>query len=453
MARPSFRRFPGLRLLRWLTTGLCAAGVPLLALGCTKSMSNFLAWGPPAPPEAHAPQGAQAPPYSAFKPAEATAPGVVQAQHTEKPAAPATLPDLPAEPVAVNLDSVMKTAEENNAKIAVARARVHERQVVLNAALSSCVPDLLRKDDYKRASAEAHYWQARAELAATTNEQLQDAAYTYIDLLTARRGVELAREMEGYEKELLRRAENLVKSNETGANVLVEGSKAALAARRQTIAKLRQQADAAAEKLAYLLNLHGRLLPPQREWVPIDLVDATLPADALVEQARANGPGVPELTRLAGAVSAGIGEARLAHRACRAGHVLICARLQAAESKLQQVNLTLDDTRGKLTLGVREAYDAILSGREQVGYLTEEVRHARETYRLANLRLSQGVMGSSQAEVALAVRGVEAAEFSRLAALSALDKAQVRLLLLVGPDHGPGGTCSTELAPRVVVPH
>ena len=454
MARPSFRRFPGPRPPRWLTTGLCAAGVPLLALGCSNSMSNLMDWGPPAPAAAHAPQGAQAAPYTAFKPS-AAAPGVVQAKHTEKSekgAAPAALPDLPpAKVVPVNLDSVMKMTEENNAKIAVARERVNERQVVLDAACDSCVPDLLRKDEYKRASAEARYWQARAELASTTTEQLQDAANTYIDLLTARRGVDLARELEGYEKELLRRAENLVKSNETGANVLVESSKAALASRRQAIARLRQQADAAAEKLAYLLNLHdARPLPPNRDWVPIDLVDATLPVDVLVEQARSNGPGVPELTRVAGAISAGIDEARLAHTACRLGCALICGRLHEAESKLQQVNLTLDDTRGRLTLGVREAYDAILSGREQIGYLTEEVRHARENYRLANLRLTQGVMGSSHAEVAQAVRSIEAAEFSRLGALSALDKAQVRLLLLVGPNGGPGGgACPVTPAPHV----
>jgi outer membrane protein TolC len=469
MARRSFRRFPGPRRLRWLTTGLCAAGVPLLALGCSHSMSNLMEWGPPAAAVAYAPQGAPVTPYAAFKPVTGAAGGVAQAQHTEKEraketakegaketakvAAPTALPDLPAKAVPVNLDSVMKITEENNAKIAVARERVNERQVVLDAALESCVPDLLRKDDFKRAAAEARYWQARAELASTTTAELQDAANAYIDLLTARRGVDLAREMEGYEEKLLRRAENLVKSNETGANILVESSRSALAARRQAIAKLRQQADAAAEKLAFLLNLHdGRPVPPNRDWVPIDLVDATLPLEALVEQARANGPTIPELEQVAAAISAGIDEARLAQRACKLGCALICARLHAAESKLQQTNLTLDDTRGRLTLGVREAYDAILSGREQAGYLTEGVRHARETYRLANLRLEQGVMGATQAEVAQAVRGVESAEFNRLSALSALDKAQVRLLLLIGPNRGPGGAgaCPAAVAPPVV---
>jgi outer membrane protein TolC len=337
----------------------------------------------------------------------------------------------------------------------VARERVNERQVVLDAALESCVPDLLRKDDYKRTAAEARYWQQRAELASTTTEELQDAAYAYIDLLTARRGLDLARELEGYEEKLLRRAEGFVKSKETGADILLQGARAALAARRQNLAKLRQQSDAAAEKLAYLLNLHdGRPVPPNRDWVPIDLVDATLPVEALVEQARANGPTVPELTQVAAAISEGIDQARLAHRACKLGCALICARLLAAESKLEQTNLALDDTRGKLTLGVREAYDAILSGREQVGFLTAEVRHARETYRLADLRLTEGVMGSSQGEVAQAVRGIESAEFNRLGALSALDKAQVRLLLLLGPSRGPGdGACPAAPAPPVSPPH
>jgi outer membrane protein TolC len=469
MASPSFPRFPGLRRLRWLTTGLCAAGVPLLALGCSQSMSNLMDWGP-APPAAHAAPAGPPAPYAAFK-APAPAPGdVVQVSHTQKEApkegtkdtakdaakeaAPASLPELPAQAVPVNLDGVMKTAEENNVKIAAARARVHERQIVLEAAEESCVPDLLRKDDFKEAAALARYWQARAELASTTTEELQDAANTYVDLLTARRGVELAREMEGYEEKLLRRAENLLKSNETGANILVAGSQAALAARRQAVAKLQQQADAAAEKLAFLLNLHdGRPVPPTRDWVPIELVDATLPVEAFVEQARGNGPGVPELEQVAAAIESGIAQARLAHRACNLGCALICARLHAAESRLQQTNLTLADTRGKLRLGVREAYEAILSGREQVGYLTEEVRHARETYRLANLRLEQGVQGATQAEVAQAVRGIEAAEFNRLQALNALDKAQVRLLLLIGPNRGPGGACPAAPAPQAPVPH
>jgi outer membrane protein TolC len=159
------------------------------------------------------------------------------------------------------------------------------------------------------------------------------------------------------------------------------------------------------------------------------------------------------LTQVAAAISSGIAEARLAQVACKLGCPLLSARLHAAESKLQQTNLTIDDTRGRLTLGVREAYDAILSGREQVGYLTVGVRHARETYRLANLRLTEGVMGASQAEVALSIRGIEAAEFNRLGALSALDKAQVRLLLLVGPSRGPGGAACPAATTLPAVAH
>jgi hypothetical protein len=57
--------------------------------------------------------------------------------------------------------------------------------------------------------------------------------------------------------------------------------------------------------------------------------------------------------------------------------------------------------------------------------------------------------------VAQAIRGIESAEFNRLGALSALDKAQVRLLLLLGPNRGPGGAgaCPAAPAPQVAAPH
>jgi len=130
MLRRSPRRFPS---LRWLATGLCAAGVPLLALGCSKSMSNLMDWGP-APAAQAAPPGPAAP-YTALKPPAATTGPVVQAKHAEKgPAKEAALPDLPAQGVPVTLDSVMTMTEANNAKIAVARERVNERQRTSSAA-------------------------------------------------------------------------------------------------------------------------------------------------------------------------------------------------------------------------------------------------------------------------------------------------------------------------------
>jgi len=60
-----------------------------------------------------------------------------------------------------------------------------------------------------------------------------------------------------------------------------------------------------------------------------------------------------------------------------------------AESKRRQVELTYDDLRGKLTLGVVEGREAILSGRVQIEHASEQVRRASESYRLSDLRLKQ----------------------------------------------------------------
>src|SRR5262249_37045246 len=52
-----------------------------------------------------------------------------------------------------------------------------------------------------------------------------------------------------------------------------------------------------------------------------------------------------------------------------------------AESKLQQLYLTHQDLRQKLTLGVHEARSAIVAGDQQIRFGAEQVRHANEAYR------------------------------------------------------------------------
>src|SRR5690606_19794765 len=70
-----------------------------------------------------------------------------------------------------------------------------------------------------------------------------------------------------------------------------------------------------------------------------------------------------------------------------------------AQSKLRQVHLQMEDLRGKLAAGVREAHQAILSGRAQISRGSEQIRHAAEAYRLSDLRLQENVPGSSMTEV------------------------------------------------------
>ena len=128
-------------------------------------------------------------------------------------------------------------------------------------------------------------------------ETLLDAANTYIDLLTARRGEAVAQELDKYQHDVLKRAEG---SAASGGKVLVESVQAELSGSAQAKAKLHQQGDAASAKLAYLLGLDPEcpLVPVDETLTPMDLVDATPPTAALVAQALTDGPGIHELQGL-----------------------------------------------------------------------------------------------------------------------------------------------------------
>ena len=106
-------------------------------------------------------------------------------------------------------------------------------------------------------------------------------------------------------------------------------------------------------------------------------------------------------------------------------------KLRAAQSKMHQVELTYQDLRGKLALGVQEAQEAIRSGREQMALAEKQVERAREAYRLSSERLKANV--GAPGEVLQAIRGLEAAQLNKLQVVRDYDKAQLRLMLLLGP--------------------
>src|SRR5262249_1097408 len=93
------------------------------------------------------------------------------------------------------------------------------------------------------------------------------------------------------------------------------------------------------------------------------------------------------------------------------------------------------DLRGKLTLGVQEARETIESGREQLRLVGEMVSHASRAYRLSNERLQElgPVTGGSISDVLQSLRPLETAQFNYLSVVSAYEKAQLRMLLLLGP--------------------
>ena len=326
--------------------------------------------------------------------------------------------------------------------------------------------------------------QQRGELSKVTSETLLEAATTYLDLLTARRGEAVAHELEKYLIDVQERAEKMVTPDDRSAQVLVEAARAEAVGRRQAILKLHQQGDAAASKLAYLLGLGScvRMVPVEETLVPIDLIDPTQPTADLVAHALEAGPGVRELQRMLAVMQEGLDQASGPSRyiplvsftmeegafAAGVGGSLsydnrwdTCVRVRwnltelltarekrhVAESRIEQARLTYEDLRGKLSAGVQEARDASLSGRDQIGMGAEQIRHAAEGYRLTKQRLDMRAPNASPAEMLLAIRGLEAAHYNYLTAINAYNKAQIRLLVLLGPEATQGGKCDAHGLP------
>ncbi len=481
--------------LGWWASGLCAAG---LAAGCADRAATltergafpdaaYVACGkPPAPAPAGGVRGVvyEAPPGA------------------DAPGSPAAAPA----PTPVDLDAVFRLAGENNAQIALAREKVHQSQVESDLAAKAWLPKVtagvgyyrheggiqnqdgtltrssfgalypgvdlhtafdVREATFNRIDAERKRWQQQGELTRVNDEQLLQAAETYVDLLAARSGASVAKELEESERKLLQRAKDLEK---VGGKVLAESVAAELAGTSQAEARLRQQGDAASAKLAYLLGIDPQcpMVPVDEGLAPISVVDATPAASALVAEALSHGPGVHELQELLAAIDCGMAELEgpkkflptldlcVGEGAFGAGpdssltwdnrfDVGVQARWdlmelfkakdekRLAESKRRQVELTYDDLRGKLTLGVVEAREAILSGRTQIEQASEQVRRASESYRLNDLRLKQNAPGATVTDVVQSLRGLEQAHFNYITSVSAYNKAQVRLLLLLGP--------------------
>jgi hypothetical protein len=345
----------------------------------------------------------------------------------------------PAE-AGVNVDTILHMAETQNAQIALAHKRVEEAATAACDVSGCQLGQLLLHNGAPaseeglqfgggRFAAEAKTWQRRAELAKTTNEVLLDAGNTYYDLLTARRGEAIGRELRKYQENLLRRAEDVAKSDRSAA-VLVESLRAEMAARRAAESRLRQQAKGAAAKLAYLLNQppESSVVPLETTLEPVDLVDASPPAAVLVDRAQTDGPGIHELSGLLATIEEGISSVR----PCLARLPRVARQVQMARFKLEETELALDDLRGKLAAAVIEAREAIQSGRGQITGSAEQIRHAAETYRLSDLRLTQNAPGASTNDVSQSIRGLELAHLTHVTAVASYNKAQLRLRLLLG---------------------
>jgi outer membrane protein TolC len=345
---------------------------------------------------------------------------------------------------------------------------VHSSFGALFGGLEICGHFDVRDLAFQKIDAERKIWQQRGELSKLTSENLLDAASTYVDLLAAQSGAAVAVTLQGYLQELLGRAKKLA-DIDPGAEVEVERIDTELAAQQQVIRKLREAATAAAAKLVYLLGLDpcSEFVLLDRQLAPFYLVDATAPACDLVTQALATGPGIRELEGLLALIQESserakglvqylpVFEVKMAEGAFGAGPgdsltwdnrwdlglqmrwnltELATARdrKRVAQSKIQQAQLTYQDLRGKLTAGVQEAREASLSGEDQVRFSRVQIEHAQKAYERSNYRLINNIKGRSPSEVLLAIRALGGAQLNYLNAVRDHDKAQLRLLALLG---------------------
>jgi outer membrane protein TolC len=321
---------------------------------------------------------------------------------------------------------------------------------------------------FQKVDAQRKIWQQRGELSKLTSENLLDAASTYIDLLAARTGEAVGLKLQGYLEELLGRARKLA-DIDPGAEVEVERIAAELASQQQILRKLREGATEANARLVYLLGLDPctELTLIDHQLVPLGLVDASVPACELVAQALRGGPGIQEMEGLLALIhesterSRGLAqllpvvEMRMIEGAFGAGpgdqqewvnrwDLGVQARWNLTEfhtarerkrvlqSKIEQAHLTYEDLRGKLAAGVQASREASLSGLEQARFGQTQIEHAQKAYERSNYRLINNIKGRSPSEVLLAIRALGGAQLNYLNALRDHDKAQIRLLILLG---------------------
>jgi outer membrane protein TolC len=482
----------------------------------------------PTPPAVDPANQPRLPPPSAFSPAnqpqhaaesrQLPPPSAVDPVNHPKLLPPSTVdpanqpPHYDPKVLPITLDTVLRLAEEQNAQVLIAREKLNQSLTEQAIASMSWLPQTtagvgyyrheggiqapdgslvhassgalfpgveirseidLKEATFQRVNAERNEWQSRGEISKVTSEVLLEASNAYIDLLTARRGEAVARQLENFQREMLKRAEKIVEDDKTaGARAQLASVQAELMDRQRLLARLHQQGNAAAAKLCYLLGLPPDVLlvPVDQALTPLELIDPTPPVHVLVSQALTNGPGIQELQGLIGVIQGGIermnGPGRFlptlqlnaiegAFGAAAGGGldwdnrldiglqvkwdllswVTARDRRRLAESKLTQAQLTYQDLQGKLAAGVQESREGSLSGREQIRWSAEQIRHAAETYRLNEQRIQGGVQGVSIRDVMDSIRALELAHFNFLTAIQAHNKAQVQLMVLLGPGH------------------
>jgi outer membrane protein TolC len=333
----------------------------------------------------------------------------------------------------ITLDAVLRLAEEQNAQVGIARARVNEASALEEIASKSWLPTLnigpsyyrheggdvfpngvfvhssystlfagmelnsqldLREATYRRLSAERAHVQQQGEMRKITTETLLEAAGTYIDLLAARSAEAIALTLEKDLKELLERARRLANpmTGEPGAKVEEVRIAAQLTGQQQRIVQLREKTRAASTKLAYLLGLEPEtlLVPVDEQFVALDLVDTTRPVNDLVAQAAASGPGVQEMERILAIIQEG---KERSNSLMRFVPVFELRALEGGFGGGPGDDMTWDN-RFDLNLQARWNVTELLSGRARERVLDAKAEQAHLAYQDLKAKLAAGVRES-----------------------------------------------------------
>jgi outer membrane protein TolC len=491
---------------RMLLSGLCLAGLTVLGSGCAQFRPSAAIHGTTSDTEPAIIPAA----YHPVERLPAVTPDMLVISATP-PASPA--PNLPAPATAapvlpIGLDTVFRLAEEQNAQVGVARARLQEAYAEKDLAGWRWLPDFyvgtayyrheggIANEDgtltnssfgsmfaggeitghfdvkdvaFQQVNAQREVWQQKGELSKITSQTFLEASDTYIDWLTARSGETVIRGFQARLRDLLGRAQK-VAAVVSGTAVEVSRIRAELDAEDQALLKIQAQARAAQAKLLYLLGLDpcSTLVSIDQELIPLNLIDATPPTCDLVAQAWRTGPGIQEMQGLLTTIQQGIERAQgpgkfmpvfelhLAEGGFGTGPgdtmdwdnrfdlglqarwnltqlATVSQRRRIAQAKVQQANLAYQDLQGKLAAGVQASREDILSGKIQIGHARQQIQDASQAFDLSNRRVKAGVQGSSYTEALLALSAYGRAERSYLEIVNAYDKAQLQLMILLGP--------------------
>jgi outer membrane protein TolC len=328
-----------------------------------------------------------------------------------------------------------------------------------------------REYTYRQLIAMRKVWQENGDLSKITFEQTLDASTTYIDLLAAHTALSISMELQKSLESLHAEAKKAHEILKTAPIELEEQRiQQEINTQIQNQRKLQGRINAACARLAYLLglDLNTVLLPVDTQMVAFHIVDISPPLEALVAQSLANGPGIRDLQGILSVIQTGLGQSRTISRFApqvdvQVGEGLFGAgvlggmgydnrfdlavqarwnltellhgqrKRQVAMDQMNQVAWTQQELRARLTMGVQESRTTILSSSSQFTLAEDQIRDAKtmlESVKVLKLKQAEGITYS---QIMLAEQAVAKAQLNYVELLQEFDKAELRLMILLGP--------------------